>query len=217
MWGNNLQEEKAFGLKKAPLLSEHCCLSLSRKFVNSFLCIYLTLLFLDLPEPSALTTCVRRGESVCAAWLVFLASASVITGNLGTAGRCESESRSPHLSASSSSSESSAALPAAEMARVDATGSAEEGSLRPLKEICTILPPKGMAGPRWSGEGQFPPLLFPKPPWRFPASQLQRGKEQHGTNAATVHGKERASSTHTPPQGGVGVHISYVYKCVYVD
>lgn len=69
MWGNNLQKEKAFGLKKAPLLSEHCCLSLSRKFVNSFLCIYLTLLFLDLPEPSVPTTCVQRGRaSVLLGW-----------------------------------------------------------------------------------------------------------------------------------------------------
>ena len=64
---------------------------------------------------------------------------------------------------------------------------------------------------------QFPPLLFPKLPWRLPDSQLQRGKEQRGTNAATVHRKERPSSTCTPPQGGVGVHVCIqVHLCTLI-
>lgn len=42
MCGKDLKKEKALELKRAPILSEHCCLSPSWKFVNPFLCIYLT-------------------------------------------------------------------------------------------------------------------------------------------------------------------------------
>lgn len=48
-------------LKKAPLLTEQCCLSPTWKFINSFLCIYLTRLFWDLLELPVLVGCVHGG------------------------------------------------------------------------------------------------------------------------------------------------------------
>lgn len=56
------QEKKKAWLKKAPLSSEQGCLSPTWKFVNSFLCIYLTLLFWDLLELSVLAGRARQRE-----------------------------------------------------------------------------------------------------------------------------------------------------------
>lgn len=59
---------------------------------------------------------------------------------------------------------------------------------------------------------QFPPLLFPKLPWQFPDSGLQRGKEQDRTNAAATHGKE-PSPLHR--EMWVYAYV-YVRVCLYV-
>lgn len=59
--GSADKKKKAW-LKKAPLSSEQGCLSPTWKFVNSFLCIYLTLLFWDLLELSVLAGRARQRE-----------------------------------------------------------------------------------------------------------------------------------------------------------
>lgn len=86
----------------------------------------------------------------------------------------------------------------------------QEGSPRQLKEVCTILPPRGMAGPQWSvGEGGFLLCSSQSCPGDSRTAGSSVGKSRMGQAQPPPHRKEP-----TPLRGEMWV---YAYVCMYLN